>query len=313
MKSDLQAPFPYFGGKSAIADRVWAALGNPERYIEPFFGSGAVLLRRPAVGKSEIVCDKDGYVANVWRALQFAPDETAKWCDWPCNHADLMARKARLLSSKSELLARLISDDTYHDPLLAGYWIWCASNWIGSGLTRPTQIPHLTDERGINKTTKRPHLTTERGEPTDPYNEGIYTWVRQLSQRLRYVKVVCGDWTRVCGGNWQQGGSKTCGIFFDPPYSLAAGRDNDLYDEDSGTVAVDVAKWAAERGDKPGYRIVIAGYQGEHEWLLERRWTAVHWQAVGGYSSMSHGKNGNRKKEMLWFSPQCGGQKSLFQ
>jgi len=42
----LKAPFPYFGGKSKIAHIVWQALGQPPVYIEPFFGSGAVLLSR---------------------------------------------------------------------------------------------------------------------------------------------------------------------------------------------------------------------------------------------------------------------------
>lgn len=32
----LQAPFPYFGGKRRVADKVWAALGDPDHYIEPF-------------------------------------------------------------------------------------------------------------------------------------------------------------------------------------------------------------------------------------------------------------------------------------
>ena len=45
----LKAPFPYFGGKTKITNIVWQALGNPKMYIEPFFGSGVVLLNRPIV------------------------------------------------------------------------------------------------------------------------------------------------------------------------------------------------------------------------------------------------------------------------
>lgn len=44
----LKAPFPWFGGKARVASMVWerfgAEIGN---YMEPFFGSGAVLLGRP--------------------------------------------------------------------------------------------------------------------------------------------------------------------------------------------------------------------------------------------------------------------------
>lgn len=116
MSGALKAPFPYFGGKSAIAPYVWNALGQPKHYLEPFFGSGAVLLLRPQYDSrahTETVCDADGFVCNVWRALQTDPDEVAKWCDWPVNHADLSARKKRLVENKDRLLQNLIADETW--------------------------------------------------------------------------------------------------------------------------------------------------------------------------------------------------------
>ena len=69
----LEAPFPYFGGKSRAADVVWQALGDVDHYVEPFFGSGAVLLARPAPGGLETVNDKDGLLANFWRAVRADP------------------------------------------------------------------------------------------------------------------------------------------------------------------------------------------------------------------------------------------------
>jgi site-specific DNA-adenine methylase len=47
MNAELKAPFPWFGGKSRIADIVWDALGPVDNYVEPFAGSMAVLLHRP--------------------------------------------------------------------------------------------------------------------------------------------------------------------------------------------------------------------------------------------------------------------------
>lgn len=111
--TELNAPFPYFGGKSQISDLVWLALGDVKHYMEPFFGSGAVLLRRPGYQPDthiETVCDKDGFVANVWRSIAFAPDEVAHWCDWPVNHADLSARKNTLVNNEARLLENLIAD-----------------------------------------------------------------------------------------------------------------------------------------------------------------------------------------------------------
>ena len=44
---ELLAPFPWFGGKSKVSNIVWERFGNVPNYVEPFFGSGAVLLNRP--------------------------------------------------------------------------------------------------------------------------------------------------------------------------------------------------------------------------------------------------------------------------
>lgn len=45
----LKAPFPYFGGKSRVASIVWERFGDIANYVEPFFGSGAMLIARPSV------------------------------------------------------------------------------------------------------------------------------------------------------------------------------------------------------------------------------------------------------------------------
>lgn len=69
----LRAPFPYFGGKSQVAAKVWGALGDCAHYIEPFCGSCAVLLARPKWDPqrhTETVNDADGAIANVWRSVQ---------------------------------------------------------------------------------------------------------------------------------------------------------------------------------------------------------------------------------------------------
>lgn len=94
---DFKAPFPWFGGKRRVAPIVWARFGDIKNYVEPFFGSGAVLLGRPdfdaGVPPLETVNDKDGFVSNFWRAVQTAPDEVAHYADWPVNENDLHARR----------------------------------------------------------------------------------------------------------------------------------------------------------------------------------------------------------------------------
>ena len=308
----LKAPFPYFGGKSVVANIVWNALGQPKHYIEPFFGSGAVLLARPEHKQNEhveTVCDKDGHLANVWRALRFAPDDVAKWADWPVNHADLSARKKRMIANMPELLPKLIDDENYYDAKMAGYWIWAASCWIGSGLTRIGQIPHLTDAGvGVHALGQIPHVSNAGKGVQGSYNTNIYKWFRALCERLRYVRVVCGDWTRVCGGNWQDK-IGSVGIYFDPPYAVS-NRDG-VYTEDSFTIANDVRKWAIDRGKIPSYKIVISGYEEHMELVDNHGWTCTSWSTSGGYGktakkddSEQRGIN-NRHREYLYFSPNC--------
>lgn len=302
----LIAPFPYFGGKAKIASIVWEALGQPKYYIEPFFGSGAVLLARPNYDPQkylENICDKDGFVANVWRALQFAPDEVARWCDWPVNHADLTARRIALLNNEQRLLQNLTADPEWYDTKLAGYWIWAASCWIGSGLRNIKVRPNISSGNGVHKSSNN-HNNIDIGKDVkEPYSTNIYAWFRALSERLRYVRVVCDDWTSVCKSNWHKK-FNNIGVFFDPPYGVKD-RSKTIYHCDSLTVADDVRKWCLERGSMPEYKIVLAGYD-EHKELLDAGWTAYYYKAHGGYAHLGNGiGKKNRYRETLYFSPNC--------
>ncbi|NBQ15393.1 MAG: DNA adenine methylase, partial [Proteobacteria bacterium] len=171
----LEAPFPWFGGKRDVAADVWAALGNVAHYVEPFFGSGAVLLARPHIGKFETVNDLDGMLANFWRAIAADAQAVADHADWPCNEADLHARHLWLVSQRQSLTERLMGDPAYYDALVAGWWVWGACNWIGSGwcsgngpwvaidgvITDRRQLPHLSSAQGVNR--QLPHLSEGRG------------------------------------------------------------------------------------------------------------------------------------------------------
>ena len=169
--------------------------------------------------------------------------------------------------------------------------------------------PHLTGTgMGINRLS----LRHGAGGGTAAWGRtpAIYEWMRHLAERLRYVRVVCGDWSQLCGGNWQAD-LGSAGFFFDPPYGV---KDRDgVYDQDSRDVARAVAEWSLERGKDKAYRIVIAGYE-EHEWLLDHGWRVYHWRAPGGYGNMRRdGGNHNRHREALYFSPHCLEVPQLFE
>lgn len=321
----MKVPFPYFGGKSTVAHIVWSALGDVGHYIEPFAGSAAVLLNRPDYDPQqhvETINDADAMIANVWRAIRQDPDGVARYCDWPVSHVDLMARKKKLNARYAELTERCWADDLYYDTELAGLYVWAASCWIGRGLISPGQRPHLARGRcvhakgqipnlavgqGVHAKGQIPHLADGTGRALgDPYNPNLYAWMRALAERLRYVRTICGDWRRVCRGNWKTHPGRPCGVFFDPPYSDVAERDSKIYTQDSDSVAHEVRAWCRGRADDRDYRIVLAGYYEEHESLLAEGWSVHRWKAQGGYSNQRRGqKSENRHREALFFSPHC--------
>lgn len=305
MSEALKAPFPWFGGKRAVAKEVWQRFGNVKNYVEPFFGSGAVLLGRPEGNEGlETVNDLDGYVANFWRATQRDPETTAAWADSPVNECDLHARHIWLVERKDSLAAQLMADPDYFDARVAGYWVWGLCCWIGGGWCSgkgpwwhdgcdPKQLVHLgTNGQGVNK--QLVHLGDN--------GRALCEWFELLAARLQNVRVACGDWSRVCGPSVTFKHGLT-GVFLDPPYADTAKRTADLYAQDSLTVAHDVRKWAIENGDNPKMRIALCGYEGEHE--MPTNWERHAWDAGAGFGGQAAERTENGKKERIWFSPHC--------
>ena len=139
--------------------------------------------------------------------------------------------------------------------------------------------------------------------------DGLVVWMRQLADRLRLVRITCGDFSRVLTPAVTISHGLT-GVILDPPYGLKV-RTKRIYDDEDAasmeheeTVAQRAAAWAREVGEDPLYRIVLCGYEGEHE--MPSSWWCVPWTARGGYGLQAHGKGReNREKERIWFSPGC--------
>ena len=300
----LRAPFPWFGGKRKVAAAVWARFGDVRNYVEPFFGSGAVLLGRPQpLAGNETINDLDGYVANFWRATKDAPDEVARWAANPVNENDLHARHAWLLQQRDLLRPRLEGDPHWYDAKVAGWWVWGICCWIGSGfcsgngpwwVNEARQLVHLGNNgQGVNR--KRVHLGNNG-------RDRLLPWFRALSGRLARVRVCSGDWSRVCGPSVTFKHGLT-GVFLDPPYADTAGRAGALYREDSLAVAHAVRAWAIENGHRPDMRIALCGYEGEHE--MPESWSVYAWSAGDGFGGQAKARTGNGKRERIWFSPAC--------
>ena len=410
MKNVDKAPFPWFGGKAKAADLVWRLIGDVPHYVEPFYGSGAVLLNRPHPANrpyySETVNDLDGFVVNFWRAVQWHPEATADAASWPVTEADKTARQIALLRWRDGALDRLAGDACWCDPVMAGWWAWAVCVQIGAfdgrqgwtadpstgkiylqprgttrepgvhrnlphvsksgqgvnhpgtrepgvrrdlphlsangrGVTHPStrepgvrrNLPHLSDNgNGVNHAgTREPGVldvpTAEHGRSRlDIVDWGatyhnltmpeLIRWFRHLAARLRHVRILNGDWSRLVTTGAAhtlqvRQGHGPCGVFLDPPYADTAGRDKSLYAQESLTVAHDVHAWCLANGDNPLFRIVLAGFEGEHDSaLVDAGWTEHEWFTAGfltgGMGNLGkNGKTHQMQRDRLWASPHC--------
>jgi hypothetical protein len=314
MTCAVKPPFPYFGGKSKVAPAVWQRFGNVPNDVEPFAGSLAVLLNRPHEPKTETVNDLDCYIANFWRALQCDPDEVARWADWPVNEADLHARHNWLLN-RAEFRQQMHHDPDYYDAKIAGWWVWGICQWIGSGWCAEDYYddngsqkrPHLGNAgQGVHRPSQKlPHLggrSNGGGQGINRNSNGdIHAYMQSLADRLRRVRVCCGDWSRVLGDSVTHKHGLTA-VFLDPPYSHDL-RDNTLYGREDDCAA-DVRAWAIENGNNPLLRIALCGYADEH--AMPDSWECYRWKTSGGYGSQGNGAGrDNANRECIWFNPAC--------
>jgi len=286
---NLRTPFAYPGGKGKVASLVWERFGDPATYIEPFFGSGAVLLQRPTVGRHEIVNDLDCNLANFWRAVKYAPDRLAEISTgYPPDEITLHARHRWLYEGTPALKAAMIEDVEAHDVERAAWWLWGISMWLGPTWMNPRgvksrQIPKIALRGGI-------HCYTQLE---------AQILMRELSSRFQRTAVCTGDWSRICTDSFLSG--KPTAVFLDPPYA----EGEFFYAETEGAtegkkVTDEVVTWAIEKGESPNVRIAFCGYAGTAK--FPDSWVEIPWTAGKGFS---YEGNENRFKERIWFSPHC--------
>lgn len=302
---------------------------------------------QPRHNEHEIVNDLDGFIVNFWRAVQRDPEAVARYANAPVYESELHARHAWLVNQASEidLPARLEGDPEYCHAKIAGYWVWGLSLWIGKGFASgkggwrvvdgrlrkvkqggngiSRQLPNLTSLQGVlrmgdgdgqrvaSSEVNAKNIAELVARMPSRRSGNVFQYMLQLAERMRDVKVLCGDWKRfvasksVCpallyatGSHWL----KTTAIFLDPPYNQNM-RNDSLYTHES-RVSSDVRDWAIANGSNPYMRIVLCGYEGEHD--MPPDWGCYAWSANGGYANHGDGRGKlNKRLERIWFSPHC--------
>ena len=231
-------------------------------------------------------------------------------------------------ASHPDLVSWLEGDPEAHDPKAAGWWLYVAACGIGDpfgggpwrvveghlvdtrrgagsapgtpaeGVNR--ELPHLGDAgRGVHRAL--PHL----GDAGQGRLEDLTAYMRALADRLATVRIT-GSWERVVKPSVLRataGGDGSIAVFLDPPYATSG----DLYAGTTDTeVATAVREWAETQ---TGYRIILCGYENEHDTLITRGWSKVDGHAGGGAGYSTDKAAGRR--ERLWLSPECVGERTL--
>lgn len=305
------APYPWFGGKRTIAAQVWRRFGDVDRYVEPFFGGGAVFFARPKPQGVEVINDADGFVVNFLRAVQAAPllvEELIAAA--PHSELELEAHHRWLcrIPEKHLFLERLRTDRKYYDVERAAWWClglslwigidWCAGEFCGEDPARSSSTVAVGRYR--RPTLKPQGVTCDRDWPA---------YFAALAQRLAKTRITCGDFRRVLTKSALSGGGRAA-VFLDPPYSAAADRTKNLYRCDESHAGEDLAaaarEWCLAHSRDARLRIALCGYDSEHRALEKRGWKVLRWKAPVGYTRSGNRHSANRTRERIWFSPSTG-------
>lgn len=317
MSAPLQAPFPWFGGKSGVAHELWARFGRADNYVVPFAGSLADVWEGAAQGalpRTVTLNDLDGHLINFWRAVSADPDTVAHWLNWPVSEIDLFARHVWLVRQRDTLAQRLMADPDYYDSKAAGWWCWGACAWIGTGWCSG-EGPWWVDEqgaivniresrgnagRGVNR--QLPHLGDAGRGAVEILGEHLREYMRRLRDVLRTCRITCGDWSRVVtpAVTFRHG---ITAILLDPPYGEGAQQYATGGNSDA-SIAQAVWEWALANGDNPELRIAVCAYDDGRK--VPEGWSAHRWKAKGGYGVQGDGDaRQNSSREIVYFSPHC--------
>ena len=212
--------FPYFGGKTRLADWVMAHLPAHTTYVEPFGGSGAVLLNKPR-SKVEVFNDADEDVVTFFRVARERRDELAEWCRYVPFSEQLHDEWADEFFGGDRP-----NDDVEH----AGKWLFLRYSQYAGKVSRKSGF-------------KREAPDDEKGSRNARNWSNAPERIEHVAERFRGVSVVSEDYQAVV----ERYDSPETVFYLDPPY---------FEKEDCYRVAADHASLETTLNEIDGYAIV---------------------------------------------------------
>lgn len=197
-------PLKWHGGKSYLAKRIIGLMPEHRHYVEPYFGGGAVLFRKPCEGISEVVNDTHADLVNFWSVLQTPSD----FDDFKrlIEATPFAQAEFRLASFRENQLRE-------HESRV--------------GRAAAFFVRFRQSRQGLGKD----FATLSRNRTRGGMNEQVSAWLSAIDglpeahERLKRVVILCDDAIKVIK---QQDGPNTL-FYLDPPYLRETRSAKDCY------------------------------------------------------------------------------------
>jgi len=272
----VKPPVPYFGGKMTVGPAIAALLPAHRHYVEPYCGSLAVLLAKPA-SAHETVNDLDMDLMRFWRVLRDRPADLERVC-------------ALTPHSRAEHQAAFASAD---DDLEAARRVWVKLTQGRAGTQRRTGWRHF-----VKPNTSGPNS----GMPA--YLDAYVDRLAPAAERLAEVSLECMPALDLIA---KYGTEPDVLLYVDPPY-LGSTRSKswDGYPHEMRGEADHVDLAAALHAARAA--VVVSGYPSD---LYDRELYAG-WDRHTMAASTGQGDTWANRTEVLWSNRALGIQPALF-
>ncbi|WP_280381022.1 DNA adenine methylase [Nocardia wallacei] len=243
----MRPPFPYFGGKMSIADRIVDLLPAHRHYVEPYAGSLSVLLAK-APAPFETANDLHGDLVTFWRVLREQPADLARAC---------------ALTPHSRAEYATAADTSTGDDLETARRVWVRLTQSRSGVLRKTGWRHYIDPGGSSSS-------------MPGYLDGYVARLAAAAERLHAVSLECRPALEVIEA---YGRSAEVCLYVDPPY-LGSTRNGTNYAHEMPSAAEHEQLLDALLRARAA--VVLSGYASELYDTALAGWTRVEIPAFNG-------------------------------
>lgn len=265
--SAIAPPFPYFGGKQRIADKIVALFPAHEHYVEPFAGGLSVLMAKKR-SRMETVNDLDGDLMTFWQVLREQPEALARACALT-PHARVEHQIARDREGVSELeRARRV--------------------WVALSQGRAGQLVRTGWRYYIDA-----GASPSMGMPG--YLAAYVDRMAAASERLHHVSLECRPALEVITA---YGAAPSTLLYVDPPY--LGGARGSTYSYQHEMRGEDAHRELAEALLSVAATVVLSGYHSPLYDAMYGRWHQYEIRAHTNQGNHSANVTTNARVEVVW-------------